>query len=300
MSDVGIVQMRAAAYHADPCPSPSLSASIAHILLTQSPRHAWTAHPKLNPSAVHEESEQFDLGTAAHAYLLEGESNIVLIDAADYRKAETRVIRDQARREGKIPILRHRWDDVRAMATRARSQLAAQEYPEPLTAGKAEQTLIWQEGDLWCRARLDWLHDDHTVIDDYKTTGGSAEPAAWIRGSLFANGYDLQAAWYARGVKALTQEEATFRFVVQENYPPYALSVVALGPDVLALAAQKVETALRLWRECLATNAWPGYPTRTCWAELPPWEEQRWAQRYLHEDTTPPIVDPGGDIGDLL
>src|SRR5262245_50563917 len=68
----GIYDIPLAEYLADPCPAPSLSASIAHILLSQSPRHAWEAHPRLNPHYEPEEAEAFDLGTAAHAYLLEG------------------------------------------------------------------------------------------------------------------------------------------------------------------------------------------------------------------------------------
>jgi len=36
----GIFEYTADVYHADPCPKPSLSASIAHILCSQSPAHA--------------------------------------------------------------------------------------------------------------------------------------------------------------------------------------------------------------------------------------------------------------------
>ena len=34
-------------YLSDPCPEPSLSRSIADILMAQSPLHAWCAHPRL-------------------------------------------------------------------------------------------------------------------------------------------------------------------------------------------------------------------------------------------------------------
>ena len=296
----GIHQMPAAEYHADPCPAPSLSSSIINVMLGQSPKHAWTAHPKLNPNYHPDDDEKFDLGTAAHAYLLEGVTGVKIIQAQDYRKAGARLVRDQAIRSGKLPILAHKWDAVQAMAVEATKQCAVQEAPHPFTLGKPEQTLIWEEDGLWCRARCDWLHDSLEVIDDYKTTSATAEPNAWTRGPLFSMGYDVQAAWYLRGLKWLTGVDATFRFIVQESYPPYALSVIALGPDVLAFAQQKVGRALDLWRECLATGTWPAYPTRTCWAQLPPWEEQRWAERQFHDNPPAPFVDPGGDIGDLL
>src|SRR5215831_5713580 len=44
----GVYAMPAAQYHADPCPTPSLSASIIKLICLDSPAHAWTAHPKLN------------------------------------------------------------------------------------------------------------------------------------------------------------------------------------------------------------------------------------------------------------
>ena len=63
----GIYELSAEEYHADPCPTPSLSSSIARTLLASSPHHAWWEHPRFNPGRVREEDEKFDLGTAAHA-----------------------------------------------------------------------------------------------------------------------------------------------------------------------------------------------------------------------------------------
>ena len=277
--------MTGAEYHADPCPTPSLSASIAHVLLSQSPRHAWTAHPRLNPAYAPEESEAFDLGTAAHAYLLEGETGFVIVEAPDWRTKLAREARDLARAEGKTPLLAHRWADVQAMATAAREQLGSHPAPEPLGGGDPEQTLLWHEGDMWCRARLDWLHEDLRTIDDYKTTATSAHPAVWSR-SLFASGYDIQAAMYLRGVKAVFGATAEFRFVVQETTPPYALSVIGLDPEALALGAAKVGRAIALWRECVTTNTWPAYPTRTCYAEAPPWAAAQWLERTYYEEVS--------------
>ena len=104
------------------------------------------------------------------------------------------------------------------------------------TNGLPEQTLVWIEqlpddpsADVWCRARLDWLRPG--AIDDYKSTSATANPETWTR-TMFSAGFDLQAAWYLRGLRQLTDlDDAIFRFAVQETYPPYALSVIALGPD---------------------------------------------------------------------
>lgn len=300
----GLYEITAAEYHADPTPAPSLSSSIAKELLSTSPRHAWYAHPRLNAQHEDEHDEKFDRGTAAHAYLLQGETGFELIDAPDFKTNAAKKARDLARLAGKLPLLKHRWDEVVAMAEAARYQLDHHEdRPRPLSGGKAEQTLVWQEGEIWCRARLDWLHDDHRVIDDLKTSAAAAEPDSWIRRQLFGMGYDIQAAFYLRGLKAVTGIDAAFRFVVLENFAPYGLCVVGLGPEALDLAERKVETAITRWRECLETGTWPGYPTHTCWADLPPWEATRWAERGVTAGRAPSslsAVDDGRDLATQL
>ncbi|MCR4341997.1 MAG: PD-(D/E)XK nuclease-like domain-containing protein [Gemmatimonadaceae bacterium] len=284
----GIHVITADAYHRDDvCDQPSLSASLAHILCTSSPAHARIAHPRLNPDFERHEEEKFDTGTVAHALLLQGEDVAVIVDAPDWRTNAAKEERDAARAAGQIPLLAKHWDAVRAMVAATREQLDKIEVsPALFTDGKPEQTLIWEDDGVMCRARIDWLHDDLSAIDDYKTSKASANPESWSR-TLFGIGADMQVAFYLRGLAAVAGAAvagmADWRFVVQETYPPYALSVVSLSPDVLALADAKVEWAIQLWKQSLASGEWPAYPTRVCWAELPPWEEARWMEREARE-----------------
>lgn len=277
--------MTAEDYHADPCLAPSLSASIAHILISQSPRHAWTAHPKLNPEYERELDGKFDLGTAVHALLLEGEQVFEIVNATDWRTKVAQEARAAIREAGKIPLLVEQAERVGQMAKAAREQLKAFS-PIPFTGGRPEETVIWQEPNaIWCRSRLDYILSDETHIWDYKSTEGSAHPEAWTRGPLFANGYMIQAAFYRRGVQMVGGPEPEFDFVVQEAYPPYALSVIGLGPDVLTLGTKQVLRAIELWGECLQTGVWPAYPTAVCSAQLPPWIEAAWMAREEREIT---------------
>lgn len=279
MSDVqGIVRdLTATEYHADPCPQPSLSSSIARILCESSPAHARAAHPRLNPAAEDEEAEHFDIGTAAHAILLEGTNAVQIIDAENYRTNVAKAQRDAARLAGKTPLLAKVWADVQAMVAATRAQLDAHVDGRTMFKdGQPEQTLIWNENGVWCRARTDWLR--HGAIDDYKTTSATANPEALSR-TLFSNGWDIQCAFYLRGLKAITGDDAIFRFACQETYAPYALSVVTLGPDAMVLAEKKVLYAIELWRECLKSDKWPAYPNRTAYASLPTWVESAWLEK---------------------
>jgi hypothetical protein len=275
----GIYEVGAEAYHADPCETPSLSASLANVLLNQSPAHARAQHPRLNPVYERKSDEKFDVGTVAHSLLLEGLSVMDVHMFPDWRTGAAKEARELSRAHGRIPLLVKQADEVTAMVDAVATQIAQLDVnPLPLVAGKPEQTMVWQENGVHCRARIDWLHDDLTAIDDVKTTSRSANPESWSR-TLFGIGCDVQAAFYLRGIRALTGAAPEWRWLVVETSPPYALSVVAPGPDVLALADAKVDRALALWRGCLETDTWPAYPTRVCYAELPPWEEQRFLAR---------------------
>lgn len=279
----GIYDVSADDYHLDPCVEPSLNFSIAKLLVLETPRHAWMAHTRLNDRYARVDKEAFDIGTAAHSVLLEGIDNVEVIDAPDWRTKVAKEARAYARASGKTPLLATKHAAVLAMVHAARSQLA--EFHDGsermFSDGQPERTLLWRDDETWCRARLDYVRtvvdSGRLEIDDYKTAE-SANPDTWTRG-LFTFGYDLQQAWYVHGLKQLTGESATFRFAVQETAPPYALSVIALGPDAETLAIKKRLYALEVWRKCLEENHWPGYPTRTCFASLPAWQEAAWLEK---------------------
>lgn len=285
MSGIGIHTMSADEYHADPCERPSLSSSIARTLVGQSPLHAWAAHPKLNPDWKPSDPEaHFDLGNVVHSLLLDDSAEkveIILFD--NWRTDLSQMQRDEAREAGKTPLLAKHYEQAVKIVAGIREQIEWLNItPALLDQGKPEQTLIWEDHGVLCRARLDWLRDDHRAIDDVKTTGRSASPEQFSR-SLFGLGYDVQAAMYQRAVLALTGVVAEFRFVVVETHAPYAVSVVSLSPGSLMLANKKLDYALDAWARCLREDSWPGYPTQVCFAELPSWEETRWLERELAE-----------------
>jgi hypothetical protein len=270
----GVYELSMESYQRDPCPEPSLSSGIAHRLVTQSPLHAWHAHPRLNPSYEFEEATAFDLGSCSHALLLEGEESIQVIEADDWRTKAAKEARAKARFEGKIPVLAAKMEACRAMASIARKALAdCQDGAIDLGKGKAERVLAWREAGIWCRARPDWMGDGRSMLLDYKSTAGSAEPNAWIRNQMGPMGYDLQAVHYLRGNGETGGERlAEFVFLVQENYPPYACSFVGIAPAMLEIAQRKRDLAVAIWQACIKRNQWHGYPPQIAYAEPSTWQ----------------------------
>lgn len=280
ISKPGIYDIPAEEYHSDPCPEPSLSSSIAKILVDETPRHAWTAHPRLNPDFEREEEDKFDLGTAAHSLMLNDPKKFAILRYEDFRKKEAQEAKADARRCGKLPILEKNWVRVNEMVDAARAQLSgASDFADIFTKGKPEQTLVWQEESDWFRIRLDWLYDDLAhPFDDYKTTG-SADPDTWGR-VVFSVRHDISAAFYRRGIRALgICRQPHMRFIVQEPRAPFCLSVIDFAPEIMELADRAVDMAIRKWRWCRTNNAWPGYPAKVVTITPPAWLENQRMER---------------------
>jgi hypothetical protein len=269
--------MPSAVYHADPAPEPSLSSGIAKILVTQSPLHAMYAHPRLNPTYRSEESSEFDRGSAAHALLLEGEDRMVECEFNDWRTNAAKEMRDQARIDGKLPLLSKHVGAVRAMVHIAKDALLASELQIDIADCYAERSVIWSAGGIWGRARFDLQHRTRRILIDYKTTE-NADPQSFAR-QIISLGYDVQAAHYVEAYEAAWQAEPTFVFLVQEREPPYACSLVGVDPMMLELGQQKLEFAAKLWKQCITSGKWPGYSTRIAWAAPPAWALESFEMR---------------------
>lgn len=277
-------------YHADQVvgDTPSLSASIASIICARSPAHAREAHPRLNPNFKRKEEKKFDLGTVAHALLLERRDPAEVIRVVYCDNWMTKAAKElaaEAREAGLTPLLEKDAEAVYAMLDAARGQLDAREDEPPLlTDGKPEQTLVWEENGALCRARPDWLRDDGTWIEDVKTVH-DANPENWTRRNLFAHGCDVQAAFYLLGAERILGERPRFRWILIEKTPPYPVVVVHPSKDLLTVGEAKALYAIRRWSECLTKGIWPMYVNDPFEADLPAWaDDPKWlVDEYVGE-----------------
>lgn len=259
------------AYHADPVPGGSLSASGAKKLLPPSCPARYHHDRLFGPPP----KSTFDFGTAAHKLALGAGPQIVIVDAPDWRSSQAREARDSARFEGHVPLLIAEFGEVQAMADALRRHPVASALLDP-GRGKPEQSLFWTDDEtgIWCRARLDWLpHRDsgrRLIITDYKTAA-AADPAS-IRKAVANFGYHMQAAWYIDGIHALgIDPEPAFVFIFQEKVPPYLVTVVQLDDDAVAVGYARNMLAREIWRDCTQAGEWPGYSRDIELISLPSW-----------------------------
>lgn len=268
-------------YFSDPCPEPSLTQSLCKILIEQSPRHAWTAHPRLNPQFEYDDDTKFDIGNVVHRMILGRGKEIEVLHFSDWRTKASQEAREKAADEGKVAVLRHQYEQAADMADAARKQLERHEDRDAFTKGAGEVMLVWQEDGIWCRSLVDWLHDDMRTIDDYKSTKMSVAPhVLGLRAQ--AAGWEVQAAFIERGLNALdvgNRGRRRYRFIAQETDKPHALSVMHMDEHWLTMGRKKVQTAIALWHRAMRLDRWPAYPERSIVPEYPGFKEAQWLDR---------------------
>jgi hypothetical protein len=99
-------------------------------------------------------------------------------------------------------------------------------------------------------------------LADFKTAR-SGSPDKHVK-DVFTYNYDAQSAIYTDLFNEATGDEReTFIHVLQENFPPYhvTMPLPALSVEFVQTGRMKYLNALRLYAQCLKANQWPSYPS---------------------------------------
>lgn len=293
----GIHDISAEHYHGDPAPAPSLSSSIAKLIISRSALHAWTAHPKLNPNWEPKESKTFDIGRAAHRAVLGKGGDYVAIPegilasngAASTKEAKAFI--EQAREAGLTPLKEAEVAQIEAMAAVVRRAL--DDMGILLDPVRSEMTALAEVQGVWCRAMVDNAPSNPRMpLIDFKTCEDASPQSC--RRSVENYGYDVQMAHYLETWEAACGEKRDFLFIFQEKTAPYEIGVMRLlakpghSEDWLEDAQEKIRHARGTWAECLRTDIWPGYPRLIMEVGANPYFRQRWQDTAVRNELLKP------------
>ena len=206
---------------------------------------------------VQKTTDAMNFGTAAHYMLVEGEQaynqEVAVLMGSPYTKAY---------KENKADML-ERYDcvikeieDTHIKGMKANIIDEADMYLQ--AEGKLpEASFFWYEDKVLCKCRPDLIcppfkdlyKPGEIYVVDYKTTK-SCDPKEFAD-SVKYWGYDMQAAWYRRGMEKAGYSVKEFAFVAQEKVPPYASKVFVITDEQMDRAWDKMQVFLDAYNKYL-------------------------------------------------
>ncbi len=135
--------------------------------------------------------------------------------------------------------------------------------------GRPEVSGLWRdpEFDVERKIRLDWFVEGWDIVVDLKTARDASEYK--FQKAIVDYGYDMKAAFYLDGLKALGHRCRSHVFIVIENEAPYAIAIYRLRDPDVEIGRNKVRTAMQGMMWCIQNDDWPGYETAVQDIELP-------------------------------
>jgi|TARA_B100001939_G_scaffold339544_1_gene346469 hypothetical protein len=209
---------------------------------------------KFGVSELHAVKEEIEhtpalrFGSAAHSYIVEGESafakEVAIISGSMYSAANKDIVAE-CQDKGITCISQKDFETIKAMSDNMLPygdkllHPSDNEYPCDYFNYPYERALYWWEDEVLCKLKADVIrypdtpmHDSKDlIVVDYKTTK-SCNPDSFVA-SIRQYGYQYQAAWYARGFEKAGFRVREFVFVAQEKTNPYATKIFKINTDNL-------------------------------------------------------------------
>ena len=272
---------------------PGFSASLARIVIARSAAHAKDAADRQAELAAEddesdgddeeisdEKRKQLDRGSVLHALVLGVGKRIEVIPKdklaknGSYGTAESKALRDGARKNGKIPVKEPEMPIYERVADTIKAKIASAGHT---LDGRSELAIEWHEntphGPVRCRCMMDhvvmWnagtLGDlggpPGGIIYDLKTVG-DAHPERCQK-TAEGLGYGIAACAYERALTALYPRlggRIAFQFLWCETKRPYAIwDPPRMSGAFREIGARRWVRARNAWAEVLATGRAPSY-----------------------------------------
>jgi hypothetical protein len=241
----------------------ALSYSAAKTLMRSPALYAWELeHGRPDKT-------EFDVGHAAHALILGVGAEVAVGEHpktgepfTDWRTKAAREFADNARAEGKTPLLASQNNAVLDMAD---AVLAHPIAGKRFENGWPEVSVFWTDEATGTaqRARLDWLiaedGDGRPRAVDLKTcTDVRRGP---LTKHIAEHYYHWQDSHYLEGLYAHSVDDAVFDFVFVEKTPPHLVRVIELDVEARAAGARFMAEARRRYAAFLEHGPGFDYPT---------------------------------------
>jgi exodeoxyribonuclease VIII len=199
-------------------------------------------------------SRDMILGTLIHSAAIEGRIEYAVGPNVDKRtkdgKAEWQTFCEE--NIGKEIITPD--EEKRIVCTVAK----ATSFLEQVKIEHVEASMYWERGGVMCKGRPDIIgtFEGRPAIIDLKTTSDFNK----FDQKFWSFGYDIQAAWYRRGLMEITGKDCDFWFLVTDTEEPHFAQWVLLSGEAIEKADARIDEELERFLECSEGAHWPEPP----------------------------------------
>lgn len=278
------------AYHRDTDLFDGFSISSSGLrAVMRRPSEYWWSSPYNADAEEPDEKQALNFGKAAHMLLLgeEGFAQQYALRPAKYEddkgtwkpwNANANSCKEWLAKQaaaGKTIITETEIDHIRHM----RDALSKKEAVRiGILNGKIERSIFHRAGDIWLKARPDVIPMDGGDFVDLKTAASVDDES--ISKAIYNNGYHVQAGLMRMIVREVLGADAftSFTFVFVEKTAPYDVRVMQLKDSDIDLGERQAMQGLKVLRECLRRQEWPGYDgfdQHISFTEMPGWARTR-------------------------
>ena len=255
-------------------PTRALSQTGIKTLLNETP------FDYMNPTT--KATAEMAFGSVVHTMALGKGARFSVSPFDDYKTKDARTWRDETIAEGLIPIKDKDYQKAKAIGEIFRAKI------HHILRGESYETEVpffWKEGETWCSGMADVWCEPLLVALDLKAT-----PAVGKRAipHIVNQGWDIQSAWYRRGLETLLPQHAgrvRFANLLIKPDAPHTSRAVMLSEGFRQSAEKECERGLRIFQRCMATNEWPGYGDDIEIIDAPSWTlKERMEAEMFDED----------------
>lgn len=204
------------------------------------------------------------LGTIWHTVLLEPENikDFVISSSSDERTAIFKDAEKEAKERGTIVASEEELANARNAAA---ILLEHPKVKELLKGAIIEHAIFWESEGVQCKGKFDAVN--RGALIDFKTT----ESATGFARSVMDYNYHRQMAFYMDGLNACGVNVDTAYWIVCEKDDPFLHKVYQCDKESIQVGRQEYKRMLRLYKECKASDKWPGLSQDVEIIGLPKW-----------------------------
>jgi len=212
------------------------------------------AYYKFKQTKEWKPSREMILGTLIHSAAIEGRIEYAVGPEVDKRtkagKEEWQLFCEN--NIGREVITADEERRINGAVEKARHLLAACKIQH------VESSMYWSRSGVLCKGRPDIIGEfnGRPCIIDLKTTSDFNK----FDQKFWSFNYDLQAAWYRRGLMEITGRECDFWFLVVDTEEPHFAQWVLLSGEAIEKADVRIDEGLEQYLDCVEQDHWPEPP----------------------------------------